>query len=308
MPGAVYQHPLAYLLGLEGLALLRAFSGEYDREFTLARLAEVRALLDSAGELGDGVEAGPMPTAEGYAAWAATYDEPGNQLLDIEGPIVREILAGLPTGVAVDAACGTGRHAAHLASLGHTVVGVDSSPEMLDVARARVPGGSFHQADIHALPLADASADLVLCAVALSHVPDIRPVLAEFVRVLRPGGHLVLSDSRGLIGDIGLPLVRRRDDGSFLYMPTWSRLASDYLAAALPLGLVVRRCDEPRRPSPIISDDRTDPHDGSPAPEHVPGDAPNIWALHAHAIAAANAAWRGNPAAIVWHFQHDPDP
>ena len=44
----VYAHPLAYLLGVEGVALLRAFAGEYDREFTAARLAEVRRLLDSA--------------------------------------------------------------------------------------------------------------------------------------------------------------------------------------------------------------------------------------------------------------------
>lgn len=302
----MYQHPLAYLLGLEGVALLRAFSGEYGREFTLARLREIRELLDSAGELGDGMEAEPVRTAEGSAAWAATYDQPGNQLLDIERPIVREILAALPAGVAVDAACGTGRHAAYLASLGHMVVGVDSSPEMLEVARRRVPAGSFHQAEIHELPLPDHSADLVLCAVALSHVPDIHPVLAEFVRVLRPEGHLVISDSRGLIGDIGLPLARRRADGSFGHMPTWSRLASDYLAAALPLGLAVRRCEEPRRPSPIIADDGSDPYDGSPAPEHVPGDPPNIWALHPLAVAAANAAWRGNPAAIVWHFQRDP--
>jgi hypothetical protein len=42
---------------------------------------------------------------------AAFYDAPGNELIDIEQPIVREILDGLPVGVAVDAACGTGRHA-----------------------------------------------------------------------------------------------------------------------------------------------------------------------------------------------------
>ncbi len=51
----IYQHPLAYLLGLEGVALLRAFNGDYDREFTEARLAEIRALMDSAEELGDGI-------------------------------------------------------------------------------------------------------------------------------------------------------------------------------------------------------------------------------------------------------------
>jgi hypothetical protein len=36
----IYQHPLAYLLGLEGVALLRAFSGGYDRDFTVARFRE----------------------------------------------------------------------------------------------------------------------------------------------------------------------------------------------------------------------------------------------------------------------------
>jgi hypothetical protein len=63
---------------------------------------------------------------------------------------------------------------------------------------------------------------------------------------------------------------------------------------------------EPRRPSPLIGEDGTDLHDGDPSPEHVPGEPPNIWALHPFCVAATNAAWRGNPAAIVWHFQLSP--
>jgi ubiquinone/menaquinone biosynthesis C-methylase UbiE len=308
----IYQHPLAYLLGLEGLALLRAFSGDHDQDFTLARLREVGRLLDSVAALGDGVEAHPITTREGYAQWASSYDEPGNQLLDIEQPIVQRILDGLPVGVALDAACGTGRHSAYLASLGHTVIGVDSSPEMLAIARDKVRTAEFRQADITALPLPENAVDLVVCGIALSHVPDIGSALAEFVRVLRPDGHLVVSDSRGVIGDIGLPLVRVGPSGGFGYMPTYSRLASDYLAAALPLGLRVLRCDEPRRPSPLIADDGTDLHNLAPSPNHVPADPPNIWALHPFAAAATNAAWHGNPAAIIWHFQlastSDPQP
>jgi hypothetical protein len=42
----IYQHPLAYLLGLEGIALLRGWAGDFDKDFVDARLAEVRALLD----------------------------------------------------------------------------------------------------------------------------------------------------------------------------------------------------------------------------------------------------------------------
>jgi hypothetical protein len=77
----IYQHPLAYLHGLEGVALLRAFAGDYDRDFTEARLSEIRALLDSADQLGDGAETHPITTVEGYRAWAEDYDQPGTGLL-----------------------------------------------------------------------------------------------------------------------------------------------------------------------------------------------------------------------------------
>ena len=77
-----------------------------------------------------------------------------------------------------------------------TVIGVDSSLEMLAVARAKVPGGEFREGDLHQLPVPDQHVDLVVCALALAHVPELGPVLAEFVCVLQPGGHLVISDSR----------------------------------------------------------------------------------------------------------------
>jgi ubiquinone/menaquinone biosynthesis C-methylase UbiE len=300
-PPPIYQHPLAYLLGLEGIALLHAFAGAYDREFTLARLDEIRALLDSVEDLGDGTTVHPISAPEGYGSWAEFYDEAENQLIDVEQPIVREILDGLPPGVALDAACGTGRHSAYLASLGHTVIGVDTSSAMLERAREKVPDGEFHEADLNDLPLPDDHVDLVVCALALMHVPDLEPVLAELVRVLRPGGDLVISDSRGLIKDIGLPVVKAGRDGSPGYMPIWSRLTSDYLAAALPLGLQVRRCEEPRRPYPLVDDRGMDIHSGQ-AQEHVPGSPPNIWALHRWSPAATNAAYRGAPLAIIWHF------
>lgn len=183
----IYQHPLAYLLGLEGLALLRAFDGDYDRDFTEARLAEIRTLLDSADWLGGGAETHPITAAAGYRAWASDYDQAGNRLIDLEQPYVRAILDGLPPGTALDAACGTGRHTEYLAALGHTVIGVDGSPEMLAAARAKIPGGEFREGDLHHLPVPDEHVDVVVCALALTHVPELSPVLAEFTRVLRPG-------------------------------------------------------------------------------------------------------------------------
>ena len=300
---AIHQHPLAYLLGLEGIALLRAFAGEYDENFTLARLAETRRLLDMADRLGPGAYAAPVATRAGYEGWAHSYDAPGNQLIDIEQPIVRDVLADLPLGVALDAACGTGRHTGYLVELGHQVIGVDSSPEMLAVAREKLPSVEFHQADLHELPVPDQAVDVVVCALALTHVPDLEAVLGEFARVLRPGGHLVISDSRDVIDGVGLPMLTTDADGQRVYMPVWQRRASDYLAAALPLGFEVRACAEPRRPSPLVRPDGRSVTDTGPPPEHDPDGAPDIWALHVHATEATNATYRDLPAAIIWHFQ-----
>jgi SAM-dependent methyltransferase len=183
----IYQHPLAYVLAVEGAALLRAFAGEHDRDFTLARIAEVRAFVEAADAWGAGVTLPSVTTPDGYRTWAETYDQPGNQLVDLEQPVVHEILQRLPAGIALDVACGTGRHTGYLAELGHRVIGVDSAPAMLDLAATNVPGASLARADLHQLPIPDHAVDVIVCALALTHVPDLVAALTELVRVLRPG-------------------------------------------------------------------------------------------------------------------------
>lgn len=300
-PGpSIFQHPLAYLIGVEGVALMKAFAGEYDRDFTTARLAEVRKLLDAAAKLGDGVDVPPMSAVAAYDGWAAGYDDPGNGIFAIEEPYVRPILDRLPVGTAVDIACGTGRHAAYLSRLGHTVHGFDASPHMLAVARAKLPHAHFDEADLRSLPVADASVDSVVCALALAHVELLEPVFAEVARVLRPGGHLVISDTRGhFVGSGRYPLVRWDLEGRFGYLPTWRHATSDYLRAAIPHGFVVRECEEPMRPEPLV--DLSAPP--APGPPEDPGSPPNIWELHAWAPEATNAVYRTDPCLIIWDFE-----
>jgi ubiquinone/menaquinone biosynthesis C-methylase UbiE len=231
-------------------------------------MAEIRALLDAADELGEGVETPPVSVADGYDAWAAHYDEP-NDLIDLEQPVVRRMLDGLPAGNALDAACGTGRHAAYLVSLGHKVIGVDASAQMLAVARAKVPEGDFREGDLHQLPVPDSGVDLVVCTLALTHVPDVAPVLAEFARVLRSGGHLVIADSR-----MDYRIVVQLPDGHYGYLPHYNRVTSEYLTAALPPGLHVRHCEEFRFPL-------RDPAMAPAAERRLPDHPSDIWALRA---------------------------
>jgi SAM-dependent methyltransferase len=292
-----YQHPLHYLLGLEGTALLRAYAGEYDREFAEERIASIRRLLAEPTLQADGVSPATVGTADGYRVWSATYDQPGNGLFAHEEPFVHEIVDALPAGVALDAACGTGRHSAYLAARGHTVVGVDSSAEMLEVARAKVPGARFADGDVTALPLPDGHADLVVCALALAHLPDLRPAFAELARVLRPGGHLIVTDVHQETVALGSVPHVRLAGGRAALIPSYRHRASDYLQAALPLGLLLRRCDEPRGPA------RSEP--APPPPSSAQAGPWDVWpwSLMSLAPAAAQAAWSGTPSVVLWHFQ-----
>ncbi|MDQ2584951.1 class I SAM-dependent methyltransferase [Saccharothrix yanglingensis] len=292
------EDPRAYLLGIEGMALLRAFTGEFDRDFVEARIAEIRRVLADE-ELADAaVEVDRLDAVAGYRLWSKTYDRP-NSAFDLDEPLVRGIIDSLPVGVALDAACGTGRHARFLAERGHRVLGVDGSPDMLARARASVPRGEFLLGDLHRLPVADAEVDLVVCALALTHVPALAPVIAEFARVLRPGGHLVISDvhpervARGSIPSV------RDAEGRPARVSTHHHLIGDYLRAALPVGLRVLRCEEPSAPT-------GEPSEPTP-PTSAFGEV-GPWDLWPWCLAdmvpeAARAAVAGVPALVVWHFR-----
>ncbi len=295
----IYEHPLAYLLGLEGVALLRGFVGECDRDFVEARIAEVRDLLADGSLVDAGVAVERVGTVDGYRVWSATYDDGHNTAFDYDEPVVKEILDAVPAGVAVDAACGTGRLSTLLSAHGHRVIGVDSSPDMLARARANVPGGEFRSGDLTRLPVADASADVVTCGLALTHVADLRPVIAEFARVLRPGGHLVISDMHPERIARGIIPTMRDSEGRPGRLPGHRHLVGDYLRAALSAGLQLRRCEEPL----------AQPGDPAPAAPAAPRAAELgpwevwPWTLAAMVPEAARAADAGLPVEIIWHFQ-----
>ena len=291
----IYQDPLAYLLGLEGIALLDAWAGDHDREFVNARLSEIRRLLDDDKLRDRAVVAERVSTVTAYERHSASYDaEAGGGLFAADEPAVAECLSGRPPGVALDAACGTGRFAEFLATRGHRIIGVDSSPDMLAYARRRVPDGKFHVADLDRLPLPDDSVDVIVCALAIVHVPRLQPVLAEFARVLRPGGDLVISDVHHELVTRGAVIKARGPAGEPGIAVTYRHQLGDYLRAALSLGLQVRRCEEPTA-------------NGTGAPLPVPATEIGDWrywpwSLVGYLPSVARAAG-GCPSLVIWHFQ-----
>jgi 2-polyprenyl-6-hydroxyphenyl methylase/3-demethylubiquinone-9 3-methyltransferase len=87
--------------------------------------------------------------------------------------------------------CGGGLLSPHLAGKGYHHVGVDLTVSALECARAH--GVEVVRGNVAALPIADASADVVCAGEILEHVSDTGRVVAEACRVLRPGGLLVID-------------------------------------------------------------------------------------------------------------------
>lgn len=106
--------------------------------------------------------------------------------------------SGLKPGqTVIDVACGTGDLSLAFARAGAgRVIGVDFTIEMLHVARERKshPSITYVQGDAQRLPLADSCADVVSIAFGIRNVQDVDRALAEFRRVLRPGGRLVVLE------------------------------------------------------------------------------------------------------------------
>ena len=234
-----------------------------DPEKVRARTEELRTILD-------GLDASVEPYSwelrvreldveAGYEQWAPIYDGP-NPAIETETPIFRELLTTAPRGRALDAACGTGRHAGYLVELGYDVVGVDASSAMLEIARAKVPAARMELGMLESLPLEDDSVDLVTCSLALTHVPDLAPVMREFARVLRPGGQVLLSDMHPIscMHSGGAAFGDFLTDG-IRFVPNIVHHVGDYWRAFTAGGLKALDCIEPRVTDRVIETHPTYP-------------------------------------------------
>jgi SAM-dependent methyltransferase len=267
-----------FFVAVSGLAAMRHVLTDPAR--ARPRIEEVRSIAARLDEPPNDIE---IPVVEhtvatGYAAWAPSYDGP-NPAIAKEEPVVHGIVDALPVGRALDACCGTGRHAAHLAGLGWDVVGVDATHPMLEVARAKAPDVRFEQGDVLDLPLADGSVDLAVCSLALTHVPDLAAAVAELARVVRPGGTVVLSDIHPVSVLVGGSAAFPHE-GGLAHVRNLHHPISRYVRAIRDAGLEIVDCVEPV-------------HDAEMLAGHL---------AHPFVPEAVVQAYEGLPFLLVWHL------
>ncbi len=175
-------------------ANLLAVAEESDAQFA-ARCSEDRrnlAAIRAARE---------VSAATYFARYAAEWDQLRG-LHSPDGPVeaaLAQALGSASLGALLDVGTGTGRIAELLAPRAAQVTGLDKSPEMLRLARARLqhlPAErlTLVQGDFTALPFAEAAFDTVLFHQVLHYAQAPELVLAEAARVTRPGGTIALVD------------------------------------------------------------------------------------------------------------------
>ena len=135
--------------------------------------------------------------AAGFASAATMNDEAAMRLL-------LDALALGPDETVLDVACGPGIVAVAVAPHAREVVGVDLTPEMIELAdrrcaKAGITNARFEIGDVTKLPYADGEFTRVVCRYALHHMGDPRAVVGEMARVCAPGGRVAVADM--IVGD-----------------------------------------------------------------------------------------------------------
>jgi SAM-dependent methyltransferase len=180
----------------------------------------------------------PMVSArEGYARWAASYEQ---TIKDDMDRVVLERIATVAWSTidrAADLGCGTGRTGAWLREQRVARIdGIDGSPEMLEQARARGVFESLAVADVGATGLQPGAYDLITTCLVDEHLADLRPLYRESARLVNTGAHVVVGFHPYFIMMAGMPTHFDGADGKPVAIETHVHLLSDHVAAAMAAG------------------------------------------------------------------------
>ncbi|MBL8130802.1 MAG: class I SAM-dependent methyltransferase [Anaerolineae bacterium] len=187
----------------------------------------------------------PAPTLaslDAYALWAAQYPPTAhNPLMQVEEQAISALLPDVSGAVAVDLAAGTGRYGLLLRERGaRRVIALDNSPHML----AGSPLPFCVLSTMEAIPLASRAVDVLICGMAVGHLPRLDAVFAEIGRVLQPGGAALVSDFHPILHFTG---ARRtfNAQGKTYAVEHYPHLYGEFHAAASAARLRIDAVREP---------------------------------------------------------------
>ncbi|PJF40255.1 MAG: hypothetical protein CUN55_12945 [Phototrophicales bacterium] len=189
-----------------------------------------------------------LSSQEAYRQWADKYPPlPHNPLMQAEHEGMKNLMPNLQNCTVLDLACGTGRWGKWALENGaNFVIGIDNSISMLKSAEL----AQRMQADMTTLPLASNSIDVVLCGLALGHLPSyaMQATFHEFSRVLKLKGVALISDFHPILAWTGAQRTFQGKDGKTYAVQHHIHSYADYFAASQKANLQLTGVQEPVQP------------------------------------------------------------
>jgi ubiquinone/menaquinone biosynthesis C-methylase UbiE len=134
-----------------------------------------------------------------YDMWSSKYDEqPNNLMLALDETMFTELIANISfqNKIIADVGCGTGRHWQKIyAKQPAKVIGYDVSEGMLNILKRKHPGAETYKLETNRLArLPENSCDIIISTLAVAHIKNITDAFSEWARVLKPDGHIIITD------------------------------------------------------------------------------------------------------------------
>ena len=174
----------------------------------------------------------------GYGEWVTTYDKTVQDAMDIAllDDLSKPRWASL--GTAADLGCGTGRTGAWLRQRGVAAIdGVDLTPEMLAVARAKGVYRRLIESEVGSSGLNGSAYDLVIACLVDEHLPDLGPLYPEAWRLASRDGFFVLVGFHPhFIMAFGMPTHFDSASGEPVAIETYVHLPSEHVTMAMEAG------------------------------------------------------------------------
>lgn len=200
------------------------------------------------------------------AAWIADMGDHGDfgRQFVLDDQMMKQIQSGAFVR-ALDVGCGEGRFCRMMKTLGLETVGVDPTQAMIDQARLRDPEGDYQIGVAEQLAFEDGEFDLVVSYLSLIDIAELDLAISQMVRVLRPGGVLLIANLSAFI-TAGMELGWRKGAdgqssfsfdhylkprsawvtfGNAVRVENWHRPLSTYMSLLLSQGLILRQFLEP---------------------------------------------------------------
>lgn len=178
---------------------------------------------------------------DNYNAWANRYDEAPNPTSDLDKTVLKQSLSSIDFFKVLELGCGTGKNTEWLITKADSLIGLDFSKNMLDIAKNKIQSDkvTFIETDLNEdWPVKSESFDLAVISLTLEHIKKLDHIFISLFEKLKKGGKCFVSElhpKKQLLGS----RARFIDNGEEIVIDAFQHLEKDYIQSAENSGLTL---------------------------------------------------------------------